>query len=138
MPERITERRIVDVLISHLRKSGFSVAREVPHYEKRIDVGTICSNRDEVWAIEAKTKNWPRAIGQAVVNLAAAERSYVAIYSKNVNRIPVGQLERHGLGLISVGTKWGDVEILNEARISPYTNRLAMARVKRRIIEEAG
>ena len=75
--KRVTERRLVDVLVSHLRK-GRTVAREVPHYEKRIDVVTVDPESGKVCAIEAKTAAWERAIGQAVVNLTAAN---VSLYS---------------------------------------------------------
>lgn len=132
---RITERRLVDVLVSHFRKKT-AVAREVGHYEKRIDVMSVDRESGEVWAIEAKTSAWPRAIGQAIVNLSAADRSYVAIYSKHAHRVPRETLAEHGLGLISVGTKWGDVEVVVEAPRSPYQNRLLIDRLKEAVLRE--
>ena len=57
---RVSERRLVDVLVSYLRGSR-PVAREVRHYERRIDVATLCPESGELWAIEAKTENWSRA-----------------------------------------------------------------------------
>jgi hypothetical protein len=130
MTRTISERRVVDVLVSSLRRSH-QVGREVRHYEKRIDVVVLCGKSDELWSIEAKIGNWAKAIQQAVVNLAATERSFIAIYSKHVHRVPREMLEEHGVGLISVGTKWGDVEILVNAPLSPFVNRLASHRIRR-------
>jgi hypothetical protein len=130
--KRVTERRVVDVLVCHLREQH-ATGREIEHYEKRIDVATIRSDTNELWAIEAKIANWSRALAQAIVNLAAAERSYIAIYSKHAHRVPLGILDEHGVGLIAVGTRWGDVEILRDAARSPYTNYLATDRIRLQI-----
>ena len=122
MSARITERRIVDVLVSHLRKSC-EVRRQVRHYEKRIDVVTYCPAEGHLTAIEAKTRDWNRALQQAILNLTAAEFCYIAILSTSAHRVDRARLEEFGIGLMSVGTKWDDVELLLKARRSPYTNR---------------
>jgi hypothetical protein len=132
MVGRVTERRLVDVLVSHLRRDGV-VEREVKHYERRIDVATVPFGSSEVWAIEAKTADWSRAMSQAIVNLAASQRSYIAIYSKHVHRVRMDVLDRHGIGLISVGTKWGDVVVLKAAPRSSYTNPIATARIRQAV-----
>lgn len=137
MAKCVTERRLVDVLVCHLREQH-ATGREIEHYEKRIDVATIRSDTNELWAIEAKTTNWSRALAQAIVNLAAAERSYVALYSKHAHRVPLGILDEHGVGLIAVGTRWGDVEILRDAARSPYTNHLAMDRIRLQVEKVKG
>lgn len=134
MVKPVTERRLVDVLVCHLREQH-ATGREIGHYERRIDVATIRSDTNEVWAIEAKTRDWSRAMSQAIVNLAAVERSYIALYSRHAHRVPLGVLDEHGVGLIAVGTKWGDVEILRNAARSPYTNRLAEDRIRLQIEE---
>lgn len=136
MSRRITERRLVDVLMAFFRTSHV-VEREVAHYEKSIDLAAIPFDSDELWTIEAKTENWARALAQAVVNLSAGERSYIAIFSENVHRVPTEELATMGIGLISVGTKWGEVEVLRAAERSPYTNRLAKQRICRRLTERA-
>ena len=137
MAKRVTERRLVDVLVCHLREQH-ATGREIGHYERRIDVATIRSDTNELWAIEAKTTDWSRALSQAIVNMAAAERSYIAIYSKHTHRVPLGLLDEHGVGLIAVGTRWGDVEILRDAARSPYTNHLATDRIRLQIEKVKG
>ncbi len=137
MAKRVTERRLVDVLVCYLREQH-ATGREVGHYERRIDVVAIRSDTNELWAIEAKTTDWSRALSQAIVNLAAAERSYIALYSKHAHRVPLGILDEHGVGLIAVGTRWGDVEILRNAARSPYTNHLATDRIRLQIAKVKG
>lgn len=133
MKRRVGERRLVDVLVSHLRKSG-EVAREVSHYEKRIDLVVIPDGTGELLAIEAKTKDWSRALSQAIVNLATADRSYVAMHAEFVHRVPVAELKAVGIGLISVGSKWGEVEVLHEAAPSPWLNKLAADRLRSQLL----
>lgn len=123
---------MVDVLMSFFRQLS-AAQREVNHYEKRIDVVTIDPCSAEVWAIEAKTSAWSRALGQAIVNLSAAHRSYIAIYERYVHRVPVDVLLQHGVGLISVGTKWGEVEVLLKAPKSPYSNPVVIDRMRNRL-----
>ena len=131
--KRVTERRLVDVLVCYMRK-GHTVAREVPHYEKRIDVVTVDPESGTVCAIEAKTVAWERAIGQAVVNLTVADVSYIAIYSQYIHRVPKHLLDQHGIGLIAVGTAWGDVEVIVEAQKSPYQNRILVDQLRRDLL----
>lgn len=135
--KRPSERRLVDVLMSYLRDGQHVTMREVPHYERRIDVALIFEGTDELWAIEAKTSDWQRALSQAIVNLSAAERSYIAIHSACAHRVSQEDLRRHGIGLLAVGTKWGDVSVMWEAEKSPYTNPLAANRIRSTVLEES-
>lgn len=122
MSAQVTERRLVDVLVEHLRKTR-EVRREVPHYEKRIDVVTYLSAVDCVEGIEAKSRDWPRAVQQAMLNLTAVDFSYVALWAETAHRVDRQRLDEFGIGLIAVGTRWGDVDVLVEARRSEFTNR---------------
>lgn len=129
MNANISEKRLVDVLIAHIRATGEAI-REVRHYEKRIDVVAFPDEADEVWAIEAKISNWVRAIEQATVNLSAADRSFVAIHSAFAHRVCRKKLDDLGIGLIAVGSNWGDVKVLYQPRKSPFVNRLVTSRLK--------
>ena len=130
--KKISEKRIVDVLISYLRDDNH-VAREVRHYEKIIDVVTMALGSDELCTVEVKTQNWKKAFQQAFVNLAVADRSYVAMYSKYAHRVDTEILREYGIGLYSVGSVWGDVELLEEANPSRYTNRITNQRIKEQL-----
>lgn len=131
MPSLITERRLVDVLAAFLRKEG-DVYREVPHYEKRIDLVTYCRDASSIVAIEAKSCNWQRAVQQAMLNLTAVDLSYVAIWSAKAHLVDRDTLEHFGIGLIAVGTRWGDVEYLVSARQSSLTNRFVRQQIGER------
>lgn len=129
----VSEKRIADVLISFLR-NGNHVAREVRHYEKRIDVVTMLLDGGDLCAVEVKTQNWKKAFQQAFVNLAVADKSYVAMYSKYVHRVDIGMLKEYGIGLYSVGSAWGEVELLEDADRSCYMNKITNRRIKEQII----
>ena len=79
--------------------------------------------------IEAKTRNWSRAIQQAILNLTAVDFSYVAVWTQTAHLIDRELLDEYGLGLIAVGTKWGDVEVLVEPRQSELTNRFVRKQI---------
>jgi len=121
-------------LVSFLREEK-TVKREYRHYEKRIDVVALCSVSGELCAIEAKREDWKRALRQAVVNLAAAEKSYIAIHSDFVHRVQIADLDNYGIGLFSVGSKWGDVEIVKEANSSQFVNLLMNRRIKNNLLQ---
>ena len=133
MTKNISEKRLVDVLVNNYSKSS-TLMREMRFYEKRIDLVVLPKMTGETIAIEAKVKNWGKAIGQAIVNLAAAEKSYIAIFSKYADNVPTSVLLQHGIGLISVGSSWGDVNILHEAKKSPFLNTMANNHLKARLI----
>jgi hypothetical protein len=117
---------LVDVLVSDLR-IHYAVKREVSHYEKRIDVVAYCPIVQELTAIEAKSRDWQRALQQAMLNLTATDYSYIAIWSESAHRVCLGLLDEFGIGLIVVGTSWGSVDRVVEARRSRFTNRFVRA-----------
>ncbi len=129
MKNKISEKRIVDVLVAYMSKTH-TVGTEIRHYEKRIDLVAIDTDGDQIITVEAKLENWKKAIGQAIVNLVAGQKAYVGMYSKNAHRVDIKLLDEYGIGLISIGSKWGEVEFLHEAQPSKYYNPLAGDRVK--------
>lgn len=131
MSAAVTERRLVDVLVRHMRTGGI-VRREVRHYEKYIDI-VVLRDQDSVETIEAKTSDWRRAMQQATVNLAIADYSYIAIWSENLHRVPIEELRKQGIGLFAVGAKWGAVELVLQAQPSPFVNALARDRMRARL-----
>lgn len=134
MAATVTERRLVDVLVEHLRKTR-DVRREVPHYEKRIDVVAYAAEDNTIEGIEAKSRDWTRAVQQAMLNLTAVDFSYVALWSETAHRVDRKVLEEHGIGLMSVGTRWGDVEVLVQPRRSEFTNRFVRQEIGERFGE---
>jgi hypothetical protein len=132
--KRIPESKLVDIVADQLQLLH-RVAREVPYFEKRIDIGMVNAENGELWAVEVKVADWNRAYSQAFINLTAADRSYIAMYANNAHRVPIDLLRDEGIGLLSVGTEPGEVTVLLEAQKSRYTNRLAADDICRRIGE---
>jgi len=127
--KRVSEKRITDVLVCHLRRMDIGcVSREIRHYEKSIDVASF--GCEELCTIEVKIENWKKAFQQAFVNLAIADKSYIAMYSRYANRVDMQMLKKFGIGLYSVGASWGEVELLEEARTSQFTNKITNKRLK--------
>ncbi|MDP8238936.1 MAG: hypothetical protein P9X24_07590 [Candidatus Hatepunaea meridiana] len=119
--KNISEKRIADVLICHLRQNA-SVVRELKHYENRIDIVSMDPATNEINTYEAKISNWTKALSQAIVNLTAGEKAYIAIYDKFIHRVQKERLIEYGIGLLSVGSSWGQVSIIMEAQQSPFVN----------------
>lgn len=127
-PKKVSERRLVDVLVSYFKNTG-RLSREMPVYEKNIDLVVLMEPDGELWAIEAKVTDWRRALKQATVNLIAADKSFIAIDARFVHRVDWPSLEARGIGLIAVGSRWGDVEFVGEAQTNNLKNRLLHARI---------
>ncbi len=130
--KEISEKRLADVLICYIRKSN-PVKREYRHYEKYIDLIGLIIDRNELMSVEIKVKNWQKAFKQAVVNLAVAEKSYMAMYSEYIHRVDIDQLREHGIGLISVGSAWGEVQFVEPAKTSQLVNTITNKRIKEKL-----
>ena len=130
--KEISEKRLTDVLVSYIRKSN-PVQRECRHYEKYIDLIGLIIDCNELMSVEVKVKNWQKAFQQAVVNLAVAEKSYMAMYSEYIHRVDIDRLREHGIGLISVGSAWGEVQFIEPAKTSQLVNTITNKRIKERL-----
>lgn len=130
--KEISEKRLTDVLVSYLRDDNY-VAREIRHYEKSIDLIAMEIDCDKLFSVEVKVKNWQKAFQQAVVNLAVAEESYVAMYSGYIHRVDLDRLRECGIGLISVGSAWGEVQFIEPAKSSRFVNTITNKRIKEKL-----
>ena len=125
MKQKISERRLADVMINYLRKENHVVAREVQYYGKSIDIVAMPFDSDRLIAVEVKVANWKKAIKQAAINQTVAEECYVAMYAGYIHRVDLQQLQKCELGLISVGATWGDVRFIAMAKPSQYINSIS-------------
>lgn len=123
------------MLAAHFGTSS-TFAREVPFYEKRIDLLVLPHRGSELISIEAKVDDWRRAYGQAIVNLAAADFSYIALWERRLGSIDKEALIAMGIGLISVGASWDSVAILIKAKRSKLASNEIKA-LLRRILKKA-
>jgi hypothetical protein len=68
----------------------------------------------EVWAVEAKMKNWFEGLCQARRYQHFAHRVYLAIFARHRDRVRDEVLREHNVGLIAVS--YGEAEILFQPR----------------------
>ena len=129
MRKRVTEKKIVDVLVNYF-SSSYTVKREVEHYQKSIDL-IMYNGSNRITAIEAKVEDWQRSVSQAIVNLTVCDYSYIAIHKKYIHRVSLSRVRKNGLGLISVGSNWGDVKIIEKAPRSKYKNAITHEKLKK-------
>ena len=97
----IGEDVITEGLRSHYERTGNEVFVEVPMLTKRIDV--VLRKDDKIIAIEAKVKNWRRAMQQAISYRLCADAVYIAIWSDFTHRVDRQLLDEYGVGLIEMG-----------------------------------
>lgn len=103
----------------------------MPFCEKRIDLMVFSPKEKELVAIEVKVSNWKKAVMQATLNLPVVDKSYIAIYDKFVHRVKKDYLNDNSIGLISVGSKWGEIEYISQPSCSPLRNEIFMGKVKK-------
>lgn len=92
------ENAVVDELVSFLSKSGYRVRLEVPNMSQSADV--VATRNGWVTVIEAKVKNWKRAIQQCKNHRPVADFICIAIATKKVSDLLIEEVETLGYGLI--------------------------------------
>ena len=93
-----TEKRAEELLVAHLERSAWRVARQVSLGAKRVD---ILAERDgQLWAIEVKLRDWRRGAAQAFLNAAYVDKSYVALPRNAGRRLDNAAFDELGIGLI--------------------------------------
>ena len=80
----------------------FSLFREVPFYNKRIDVVGVNRSTSELIAIELKLEDWKKALQQAAMDQLGGNRAYVALWHKNIHRADIEKFKECGIGLLEV------------------------------------
>ncbi|MCG3185017.1 MAG: hypothetical protein ICCCNLDF_03194 [Planctomycetes bacterium] len=92
-------------------------------YEKSIDLIVLVESTGELWAIEAKVDDWRRAFGQALINQVVAKKSYIALWKERLGSLDKAVLRKWGIGVLAVGSAWGDVKVVLPAGNSRIVNR---------------
>lgn len=107
------EYEVVERVETYMKKKKFKTYREVPALDKKIDIVGV-RNR-EIWAVEAKVKDWKRALQQAVTDRLFVDRVYVALWHEFAGRADEEIYGKFGIGIMSVD---GSVEIIKPAKKS--------------------
>lgn len=105
-----TEAELVGTLRGYLTEPGHIVLEEVrSHGRARIDL--LLWDGECLIGIEAKLRDWNKAIGQAALNRQCVDRSYVAMCSQNVTTTLLAEAARFGLGVMSVDAEGATVAL---------------------------
>ena len=89
---------MVEDLASGLTEEGFHVRLEVPNMGQYADLAA--AKDDEVFLIEAKIRDWRRALEQCIAHEIVADYVCVAIGSVKVSPALAEQAEDSGYGVI--------------------------------------
>lgn len=125
----IGEDVIMEGLISYYEQSENDVFVEVPMLSKRIDV--VLRRDDNIIAIEAKVKNWKRALQQAISYRLCADAVFIAIWKDFTHRVDRQLLGEYGVGLIEMGE---EPRVLVDSQRSWVIHKS----VKREVLESTG
>ena len=102
------ESDLVGVLVDFLFTSGYRVRVEVPNLGQSADI--VATRNRWVTFIEAKMKDWPRAIEQCKAHENVADYICLAVPMKQVSPKLSEELERSGYGLILCDVHGGTCE----------------------------
>lgn len=97
------ESMLVEPVTKYVVRRGFTrLEAELQFYECRMDLYGFSENLGLTIAIELKLLKWRRAIKQALLYQLCADLVYIALPSDAARRVDLSQLEKSGVGLISV------------------------------------
>lgn len=114
---------------------GYTVALEVPFFERRLDLVAIDPHKKEVTVVEGKVNDWRRGVGQLVLAQTCAHRSFLAVSRGIRARLDEETLRRWGIGLISVD---GVAQIELSAPDLSCTNDLCVRMVSQAVMDQGG
>ncbi len=121
------ESDLVDILIEFLAQSGYRVRSEVPNMGQSADI--VATRNRWVTFIEAKMKDWPRAMEQCKAHENVADYICLAVAMKQASPKLSEELERSGYGLILCNVHNGTCEW----SVKPKRNRSLWMPQRRRL-----
>lgn len=108
MHKNITsEFQMVENLVSFLKKHGHTVRIECPNMGQSVDI--VTEKDGFITCIEAKMKDWKRAIEQCETHLAVADYIYIAIASKTASEKLCRETARRGWGIYHCNKETGEI-----------------------------
>jgi hypothetical protein len=115
LPRPIPEAALYPVIADHFASRGFSCWREASFLGSWIDLYGRDHHRRTI-AVEAKVKDWRRALRQAQLVRNSADRVFVAVWAPYVHRALTAaaraEFDRARVGLLSVN---GQCEVVIDA-----------------------
>lgn len=96
---------------------------------REIDVLCVRKRKRELIAIEAKVRDWKKAVNQAFTRLFYVDESYIAIPHEHIPKVDRKILRTDGIGLISINS---NAEIL----IEPTKSRITLDWRKEMLLDD--
>jgi hypothetical protein len=118
---KMNEAYVVESVTEYFDKQSFHIVKELPFFERHIDIISFDSRKETLIAVEAKVKNWQSAIRQAITCLLFADKVYIAMPKEFIHRVDLSELDRFGIGLMEVSDN-GAVKIVSKAQDSKYSS----------------
>jgi hypothetical protein len=88
---------------SYLRSRGYNrIAREVPFYDRSIDLYGWREGANRSIAVELKLAKWRRALAQATVYQLCADVAMLALPARQADHVDLEALREYGVGLLAV------------------------------------
>ena len=123
----VCELEMSNAIEAYLQQQFSTYYKEVPLFSKRIDY--VCIDDDEIIAIEAKVKNWQKALRQAITYRICADKVYIALWHDFISRVESKKdiFSNFGVGILEVD---GCVRVILEAKKLSYTQQTPVKLVK--------
>jgi len=97
------ESHLFDPVAAYKRRKSFSLQeKELPFFEYRIDLFGFSKKLQLTVAVELKLHRWRRAVEQSLVYQLCADLVFIALPAPSIKPVDIPELERYGIGLISV------------------------------------
>ncbi|MHA1363290.1 MAG: hypothetical protein ACTSP1_12290 [Candidatus Freyarchaeota archaeon] len=132
----IFEGEIVLKVKSYFQNQKYSVYSEVPMLSRHIDLVCVKPNFKEIVAIEAKVKDWKKALKQAKTYRLCAHKVYVALWYEYIHRAKSELFDSFGVGLLKVNDQVEEVQSPHRSKIIHPDLMCSIKNYVKRIEEE--
>jgi len=123
----MSEAEIMKRVCDLFARRGYATARELPFFERRLDLVAVDPKSSRVTVVEGKVKNWQRGVAQIVLAQTCAHASFLAVAKEYAPRVPRDVLREWSIGLITVD---GEAHIETDAPRLKCTNRYCVRMVR--------
>jgi len=128
---RPPEAYLVDAVLHWGNETGIAATEVATHGRSRADV-VVVDAEGNVIVVEAKVKDWRRALHQAVLNRYVADASYIALWWNAISPACERACAELGIGLLSI--EHGRCQIVVEPREGDNAHLSLRAAVARRVV----
>jgi hypothetical protein len=118
----MSEEALVRRLEWFFRELGYIVAKEVPVGMRSIDLYCVAPNTGTTIAVEAKLRDWRRALRQARVYKLAADLTYIALPEPAITQACIDACSTEGIGAIAIPRR-GRARLIHHAIPSHHQQR---------------